>query len=223
MDYLRTRKLRAILSEAIQPQRELHGRCCVVPVAASAWTRVLLFALLLQAAGCAARSSTFEILDYREEGPVRQYRETMEEAYFDIDGEGNVDIVLRRSEPGLEDSTTEITQVIHLRTVWRSIPGNTVAERTQINGTVRYHIVHGGIGATFEGAGSIFFKMDRSEANLSGTLDQALLKPTRRLNAGADIFKHAELTGGFRAQRDHRRVARIINDMERLFGSHVSP
>ncbi|UCE61243.1 MAG: hypothetical protein JSU63_05735 [Phycisphaerales bacterium] len=223
VDYLRIRKMSTVLSEANGRFGELRGRDALFPVTVSVWARVWLWALLVQAVGCAARSSTFDILDYREGGPARRYRETMKEAYFDVDGQGNVDIVLRRSEPGLEDSTTDIAQVIHLRTVWRSIPGNTVAERAQINGTVRYHILQGGIGATFEGAGAIFCTLDQEKNALSGTLDRALLKPTRRLNAGADIFKHAQLTGAFRARRDHRRVARIINDMERLFGPHPSP
>ena len=177
-----------------------------------------LLALLAALAGCSTRSSTFQIIDYREGAQATCYHETMDEAYYDFDAQGNVDIVLRRSEPAQADPAKDITQVIHIRTVWRSIPGDTVAERTQINGTISYHIVHGHVGATFEGAGSVFFWLDRKKETLSGSLDQALLRPKRRLHAGGDIFKRAELMGEFRATRDHRRVVRIVNDMERLFG-----
>ncbi len=181
----------------------------------------MLWALLLALPGCSARNSTFQITDYRQGAQAKRYRETMDEAYYDFDAQGNVDIVLRRSQPAQSDPQHDITQVIHIRTVWRSIPGETVAERTQLNGTIRYHIVHGGVGATFEGAGSVFYRLDRSEESLSGSLDQALLRPKRRLGAGSDIFKRAELAGRFQATRDRRRVVRIINDMERLFSPRL--
>ena len=168
--------------------------------------------------GCAARTSVFNIVDYREAGQARRYQETFHEAYYDVDGEGNVDVVLRRKEPGQSNPALEITQVIHLRTVWRSIPGKTVAERTQINATVSYSIVSGRIGALFEGAGSVFIKENRAGDLLGGALELALLKPKRRLSVGGDIFALAELSGEFRAVKDRRRVVRIVNDMNRLFG-----
>ncbi len=180
---------------------------------------LLITVILL--AGCSARTSTFQITDYREGAQAKRYRETMDEAYYDFDAQGNVDIVLRRCAPGRAVPQKDITQVIHIRTVWRSIPGDTVAERTQINGTVSSHIVHGRVGATFEGAGSVFYTLNRRKETLSGSLGQALLRPRRRLGAGSEIFTRAELMGEFHATRDHRRVVRIINDMGRLFGPNL--
>jgi len=171
-------------------------------------------------AGCAASKSTFDIIDYREGAQARPFRETFDEAYYDFDASGNVDIVLRRVEPADADPGLDITQVIHIRTVWRSIPGETIAHRTQINGTVSYAIIHGGLRASFEGAGSVFFTENRAKNALSGTLDQALLRPTQSAPgraAASDIFKCADLKGRFHAVRDHRRVVRIVNDMKRLF------
>lgn len=196
---------------AASPHADLRafGRCTSALVVAS---------LLLINSGCATRESTFRITDYREPGEARRYQETFDEAYYDLDGEGNMDIVLRRIEPTSTDPTLDITQVIHLRTVWNSIPGRTVAERTQINGTVSYVIVHGRTGAAFEGAGAVFFKQNRRKDILKGSLDQARLKPTRTLAEDGDLFQHAELTGEFRATRDRRKVVRIVNDMNRLFG-----
>lgn len=175
-------------------------------------------ALLLSGLGCTASRSTFEITDFRSDGPPQTYREVFPDAYFDLDAAGNVNLVLRRSEASREVPGTNITQVVHLRTVWRPIPGVTVAERTQINGTVTYAIISGSLGATFEGAGSIFFELDKDKQRLEGSLDLATLRPVRHLAASGDFFEKAELSGRFVARRDGLRVARIVNDMNRRFG-----
>ena len=135
-----------------------------------------------------------------------------------LDEHGNVDLVLRRSTAGQTNTNRVITQVVHIRSFWRSIPGETVAHRTQINGLITYCIISGRGGATFEGAGSVFFKQKRRGNTLSGTLDLASLQPKRQLVSDSPVFKRAELTGTFRATHDPRRVVRIINDMNRLFG-----
>ncbi len=175
-------------------------------------------ALTLAVGGCSTRTAEFTIVDYRESGPTKQYQESFEEAYYSIDELDNVDIVLRRTEPSITDADQEITQIIHLRTMWHSIPGSTVADRTQINGKVLYGVVSGPIGATFEGGGSVFFKHNPQQDTLNGTLESALLKPTRRLTSSSDFFKRAELSGEFHAVRDRRRVVRIIHDIDRIFG-----
>jgi hypothetical protein len=168
--------------------------------------------------GCAGPVSKFKIVDYRESGSTKGYHETFAEAYYDIDPQGNMEIVLRRTEPTEADPGREITQVIHIRSVWRSIPGDTVAHETQINATVGYMIMSGRMGAAFEGAGAVFFKENRGKDTLTGTLDLALLRPTRRLAEGGLIFERAELAGKFHAKRDRRRLIRLVNEMDRLFG-----
>ncbi len=178
----------------------------------------LLLLLVLAATGCSARTSTFEIVDYRGPGEVRRFHETFDEAYYSLDGQGNVDIVLLRSTPSRSIPPHNVTQVIHIRTVWRSIPGATVAHATQINGRINYHIVSGSRGATFEGAGSVFYKLNRRADMLTGTLDLSVLRPKRRLAAGSALFKRAELTGKFHARHDPRRTIRIINEMACMFG-----
>ncbi len=184
---------------------------------------VALALLLFAIPGCSVGESTFEIADYREPGVAKRYRESFDEAYYTLDDDGNLDLILRRSEPSESDPKHIITQVIHIRSVWRCIPGETVTHRTQINGTVSYHIISGRVGATFEGAGSVFFKHRKRTDTLTGTLDLASLRPKRRLAGGADLFRRAELRGRFRATRDPRRVVRIINEMNRLFGPLPPP
>lgn len=183
-----------------------------------AWILAIMLSSAL-AVGCSTRATTFEITDYRDVGDARRYSETFDEAYYTLDERGNVDIVLRRATvPGDTGAGQAITQVIHIRSVWRSIPGATVAHRTQINATVSYHILSGRIGATFEGAGSVFYQRVRKSDVIRGTLDLATLRPKRRLTAGTTLFRQAEIVGKFEAKEDPRRVIQIMNEMNRLFG-----
>jgi len=175
-----------------------------------------LAALML--AACAPRTTQFYIADHRTLGPPTFYAETFDEAFYRTDAQGNVDLILRRERPGRDDPDQPVIQVIHIRTFWRAIPGTTVADTDQINATVSYLIVSGQIGATFEGAGSLFFKHHKRGDVLTGELERAYLTPMRRLNQGKALFEHAELAGEFRAERNPRKVVRILNEMEQLFG-----
>jgi hypothetical protein len=183
-------------------------------------TRIAVLGLIpILVSGCSTQTTTFEITDYRQPGEARRYRETFDEAYYALDPNGNVDIVLRRAvAPGDAGASEGITQLIHINSVWRSIPGNTFAHSTQINATVKYHILSGRLGATFEGAGSVFYRRARRSAKLNGTLDLATLRPKRRLAAGAALFQQAVIRGQFEAMHDPRRVTQLINDMNRRFG-----
>ncbi len=175
----------------------------------------MVFAVL---PGCTSSLATFDIVDFRDAGNPNRYGETFNEGYYDLDDHGNLKLVLRRNRPGKAADETDIIQVISIQSLWRSIPGETVADRTQINAKVCYSIVGGGEGRTFEGAGSLFYTRKRLGDTITGTLDRAVLRPGRALRAGEALFPRAELSGRFRAVRDPRRVVRIINEVERQFG-----
>ncbi len=169
------------------------------------------------AAGCAVPQNTFVIVDHRTTGTNQRYRETFDEAYYDIDARGSLDLVLRRAggEGGSDGRTVE--QVIHVATVWRSIPGETVAHESQINGTISYYMISGRNGASFEGAGSVFFKENRDKIRLSGSIDLAMLRPGPKFGEAAGLFERAELRGTFHAVRDPRRTIRLVHDAQRRF------
>ncbi len=167
-----------------------------------------LSALLLT--GCAAKQTRIELVDFRDDGPAKRYGENFEEAYYDLDDRGNIDLVLRRDAPD-----TEISQIVHVRSIWCSIPGRTIAHTTQINGTITYGITSGQVGTRLEGAGSVFFKENREKNQITGTIGTAVLKPCRHLASDNPVFNKVELQGSFVAQRDPRRVRRIIHELDR--------
>lgn len=181
-------------------------------------TGLVFFLLPSSLFGCAAHPSAFKIVDYKEAGDAKHYRETFDEAYYDLDPQGNVNIVVRRAGGRRGAGESEITQIVRIRGVWRSVPGRTTSHKTKINATVSYYVVGGRIGDTFEGAGSVFFTQDRGKKTLKGSLDRAVLRPKRQLASGEPLFARAELSGSFRAVRDPRQVVRIANEADRLFG-----
>jgi hypothetical protein len=181
-------------------------------------SRGLLWTISLLCAGCSTPpGSTFEIVNYRGPGHVERLHETFDDAFYDVDEHGNVNIILRRITPDRNDPSATIVQFIHLKTFWRSIPGRTIAERTQINGTVHYCIWSGPIVATFDGAGSLFCEVDEAKGTLSGALELARLKPKHQDTHGEPLFERAELSGAFSAKRDSHRVVAATNEIARLF------
>jgi len=193
-----------------------RATCAVV--ARRRWGQFIALLLLISGSGCAERVSTFEIVDYRDGGDAKRYRETFDEAYYDLDDQGNVNIVLRRTGGRSGAGESEVTQIVSIRGVWRPVAGKTGSNGTQINATVSYYIVGGRVGDTFEGAGSVFFTQNRKKNTLSGTLDRAVLRPKRQIAPGEPLFGRTELSGEFRAARDRRQVVRIMNEADRLFG-----
>lgn len=168
--------------------------------------------------GCAATPSVLDIVDHRSSGETRRYHEAFDEAYYDVDSSGGLTLVLRRSQAA-RGSLPDVTQIVVVKSVWRSIPGTTIAQDTQINGTVIYAVLSGRSGTTFEGAGSLFYTPDPKSDELSGSLDLATLQPRRRMGGDDPIFDRAEVSGQFVARRNPRNVRRIANDLERQFGA----
>ena len=175
---------------------DLWASRIVVFTMGNAWHLCLMAGLTL-AAGCSIRSSAIDIIDYRGPGEAKRYHETFDEAYYDVDKEGNVHIVLRRETSGNGQQGRPITQVVHIRSLWRSIPGRTVAHRTQINSTLTYCMTSGYETAMFEGAGSVFFTRSDRTDTLTGRLDLARLRPVHTRTAQRTLFRGAELSGEF--------------------------
>ncbi|KAA0222435.1 MAG: hypothetical protein HS102_04410 [Planctomycetia bacterium] len=168
-------------------------------------------------ASCAAPKNELFVVDHLPSGIAEHYRETFNEACFDIDTEGNVNVVLRQEQPFPDDPGRTLLQVVHVRSFWKPIPGVTVAHDRQINAVVRYAVYDGRSGACFEGAGSAFFRDTRDGRTLVGELGLVCLSPKARLNEGRTVFERAELSGRFTALRDPRRVTRWRNELEGWF------
>ncbi|MCG3132099.1 MAG: hypothetical protein FLDDKLPJ_02910 [Phycisphaerae bacterium] len=179
--------------------------------------RILMSGLVVMLASCAAPKNELFVVDHLPSGVAERYRETFNEACFDVDAEGNVNVVLRQEQSFPDDPSRRLLQVVHVRSFWKPIPGVTVAHDRQINAVVRYAVYDGRSGACFEGAGSAFFRAKRDGRTLVGELGLVCLSPKAQLNEGRAIFERAELSGTFTALRDPRRVTRWRNELEGWF------
>ena len=167
-------------------------------------------------AGCASPGATVRLLDYRDSAPPQPYVESFPEAYYALDHQGNVDLILRRVEES-SDGEGEVVQLVHLRSFWRSIPGRTVADTTQINAAVRYEITTAGEVFRLEGAGSVFFSLSQEGAELVGSVEEAFLRAAVQTDCGELPFSRVKLSARFRAECNRRWVTRWVNELDRSF------
>lgn len=173
--------------------------------------------VLVAMTGCSEKGTRFSIVNHRSVGETEHFHELFDECYYSVSPGGNVDVVARRRIPA--DAENEaLTQIVHIRTVFRAVPGTTHADSTMINGLVNYAIVGEGGGACFEGAGFVSCKEDRKRIELSGELEEARLHPNRRVGRVGDIFNQAVIQGTFQASRDTKKVVAILNELSRYFG-----
>lgn len=182
----------------------------------SALSIYLSCVLAVVVAGCATPGAILDIVDDGPSGAPTRYRQVFEDAFFDFDANRTVNIVLQSRSTDIRDPDSTIKQTVHIRSVWESTPGDTIAEKTQINATVLYVLQSGGLVACYEGGGALIFEVNKKGDEIKGTLELARLRPTQDGVAGETLFRRPVVDGKFRAVRNRRRVARVVNETNRL-------
>ncbi len=170
---------------------------------------------------CCCRSAPYnriEVIDYRSNQPAQLHFEDFDEAYYGVGEGGLVEVVLRKQTRWKADQTRRNVQVIVLRTFWKPIPGRTYAEDSGLNANLRYMITRGGSAISYEGGGFFYYAEDAEARVITGRLEGGDLQPLRALGGDIGIFDKARISGRFKARRDDRRVAKIINRMEAALG-----
>lgn len=176
-------------------------------------------ALALSLAGCESPQSQMQIVDYGDPGGARQLSLEFDDSVYRIAPDGNLTLVLRSSAD--REAGRGAEQVVYVKTVWKSIPGETFAGETQINGIVTYAVLGRGVDSTYEGAGAVYFWTDPWTGVASGRLSRAILLPRRQLAPGEPLFKQVELGGEFHARQDARLALQTVNDVNRYFGPRL--
>ncbi len=168
--------------------------------------------------GCREKVTRMAITDFRDAGSPRTWWATFPEAYYRRGEHGNVDVVLHTSKPATKDPTQAIEQIVHIRTLWRPIPGTTLAEASMINATVSYIIFSEPTGISYDGSGFASFSKPWYGDRIDGQVEQASLRPKRRCGGAAEPFGPVRLRGEFHAVPDSRRVVKTLHEIERLLG-----
>lgn len=181
------------------------------------WTSGVLVSIAILLPACRSNVTRFEVIDYSPEADPVHYFQEFDECYYRVDGEGNIDIVARRRGGPTNRVDDRPVQVVHMRTIYQSVPGQTPVERTMTNATVSYIIMDHGAGVSFDGAGFLLCTIHRNGRELTATLEESTLRPMRRLGAGApQIFERPRVTGRIYARLDPRRTLRILNESRHL-------
>ncbi len=166
-------------------------------------------------------SAHIQIVERPNTLETRRYQETFDEAYYGLSPSGNLRLVLRMRQPASQEGD-ELTQTIVVEGVWRSVPGVTVADRTQINGTVTYGLSGQRIVQSLTGAGSVICYENNAGDRLTGTLPFVILE-SESPKAGEGFLQRIELCGDFSARRDPRQALRIANEIKLLQQSTTAP
>jgi len=149
--------------------------------------------------------------------PVRYFQE-FDECYYRVDGDGNVDIVARHRGDPTAQLSDGVVQVVHLQTIYRSVPGVTPVEPTMTNATVSYIILNDGDGVSFDGAGFVFATSPGDGGELTATLESSNLRAMRQRGVGPRVFHQPRVSGWIHARLDPRRTVRILNESRHLLG-----
>jgi hypothetical protein len=165
--------------------------------------------LLLSLSGCAVDSAHIQITERPNTRETRRYQETFDEAYYDLSSSGVLRLVLRKRQPASLEGD-ELTQTIVVESVWRPIPGVTIAHGTQINGTVTYGLSGQRIVQNLTGAGSVFYYENDAGDRLTGTLGHVTLESVDP-KTGDGFLQRVELSGISRP-RDPRRPCTCERD-----------
>ena len=104
---------------------------------------LLLLALAVSAAGCHPPETRVHIRDFQHPGGPRSLHQNFDEAYYTIDPDGKLRLVLRNEAPSIAIPTENISQVLLIETFWRPIPGITFVESSMINANITYLIRSG--------------------------------------------------------------------------------
>ena len=109
---------------------------------------------LLLVTGCQPHITRIRIRDFQHPDAPRSLYQEFDEAYYQLDAAGALQLLLRRQNPSQAIPTESITQTILIKTLWRPIPGTTYVESTMINAKLTYLIQSGRTARAYRGNGA---------------------------------------------------------------------
>lgn len=174
--------------------------------------------LIWMAGGCGRTPNRLDIASFKEGVGPRSFRQKFEEAHFGRRGRESFDIVLQSRQPSRSAPTQSIRQIVHVRTFWRPIPGDTWADDTGVTAAVRYYVLHGDSGMCYEGGGYVDVKLDRKGKRLLGRLGVVHIKPGRHFGPDKDPFGSIQLGGRIKATLNESRTSAVVRRLMRDFG-----
>ncbi|MCB9853055.1 MAG: hypothetical protein H6819_08165 [Phycisphaerales bacterium] len=104
-----------------------------------------------------------------------------------------------------------IAQFVLIDLLWHPEPGTTYVESTQTNAGLTYCLVRGRDTVRYDGAGFVYFRLDRDGRTMTGRIESATLYPSKATSESVDILGPCRVTADFVA----RQNARGVNEVQR--------
>ncbi|MGQ9649446.1 MAG: hypothetical protein ACUVXJ_05005 [Phycisphaerae bacterium] len=180
-----------------------------------------LLAGLAGLAGCSSQSTRIHLTTYDEAGREQHHYADFNRAAFLVNPSGLVELGMRVEQPSKLDPTQTITQLVHIKEVWKPVPGRTAVERTQINVQVRYAILTPPTGVRYDGAGFLYAKFKEGSTTISGEIESGRLAPSYRMAEAVLPFGVARISGTFRAVKNPGEVIEIARQLDLLFSKQA--
>lgn len=177
--------------------------------------RVLGLGLLLLAGGCASVKPAARLLGESEvDGKRVDFVARFDEAYFKATPDGQTDVILIAGALGREstnealrtDDTLAVTQVLHLRVLWRAKAGLTEQNANASNTSLDW-CVFGSSNDNVRYGGAAYVRVRGSGDERTLYVQNATFKLSYALGADmADPIGAGRFEGTFTARRDEGRV-----------------
>ncbi|HPD30841.1 MAG TPA: hypothetical protein PLL20_12655 [Phycisphaerae bacterium] len=185
------------------------------------WHGVMLAGLLAGLAGCSSQSTRIHLTTYDETGREQHHYADFNRVAFLINPSGLLELGMRVEQPSKLDPTQTITQLVHIKEVWKPVPGRTAVERTQINVQVRYGILTPPTGVRYDGAGFLYARFKEGSTTISGEIESGRLAPSYRMADAMLPFGVARISGPFRAVKNPGEVIEIARQLDLLFSKQT--
>ncbi len=182
---------------------------------------VVLTALLAVLAGCSSQATRLYLTTYDEAGRAQHHYADFNRVAFLVNPSGLLELGMRVEQPSKADPTQTITQLIHVKEVWKPQPGRTAVESSQINVELRYAILTPPTGVRYDGAGFVFAKVAKDGKTVTGDIESGRLAPAYRMADAALPFGPARVKGTFRAVNNPSEVIEITRQLDLLFGKQA--
>lgn len=102
-----------------------------------------------------------------------------------------------------------IAQFVLIDLLWRAEPGTTFADSTQTNAGITYCLVRGPDTVRYDGAGFVYFQLDRDGRTMTGRVESATLYPSKATSDSIDVLGPCRVTAEFVAHKNARGVTDV--------------
>lgn len=127
-----------------------------------------------------------------------------------LDASASPDIVANQSATvDVVPEEVYIAQFVLIDLLWHPEPGTTFVESTQTNAGLTYCLVRGPDTVRYDGAGFVYFRLDRDGKTMTGSIESATLYPSKATSESIDVLGPCRVTAEFVAHQSPRGVANV--------------